>query len=121
MRGAIECKAPALKPLQTDREDLITLNLLPECLLPKDEEPITCVAAATRSRIRRKDTAEGLQSDVVQLVRTDRIQQAQNEEKWIADLKTYLSSELDQLDANAARMCGKIADKYKVDESGLLL
>ncbi|KAG3119074.1 hypothetical protein PI124_g16453 [Phytophthora idaei] len=106
---------------ETDREDFITPNLLPELLLPKDEEPIACVAAATRSRIRRKDTAEGLQSDVVQLVRTDRIQQAQNEEKWIADLKAYLSGELDQLDANAVRTCGKIADKYEVDESGLLL
>ncbi|KAG3087769.1 hypothetical protein PI124_g14918 [Phytophthora idaei] len=106
---------------EVDWEDLITLNRLPELLLPKDEEPIARVVAATRSRSRWKDAPEVLQSDVVQRVRTDRIQQAQNEEKWIADLKAYLSGELDKLDANEAQMCGKTADEYEVDKSGLLL
>ncbi|KAG2876595.1 hypothetical protein PC114_g24124 [Phytophthora cactorum] len=32
-----------------------------------------------------------------------------------------MSGELGKLDADEARLCGKIADEYEVDESGLLL
>ncbi|KAG2779665.1 hypothetical protein PC129_g7076 [Phytophthora cactorum] len=35
---------------------------------------------------------------------TEHIQQAQDEETWIADLKAYLSGELDKLDADERRV-----------------
>ncbi|ETO58427.1 hypothetical protein F444_23198 [Phytophthora nicotianae P1976] len=67
------------------------------------------MAATTRSRTRSKNSAEVLQLDVVQRIRTDRVLQAQNEEKWIVNLKAYLSGDLENLDAGA---CGKIAGDY---------
>ncbi|KAG2983210.1 hypothetical protein PC120_g24502 [Phytophthora cactorum] len=102
-------------------EDVIPLNRLSKLLLLKEEEPIARVAAVTRSRTRQGDPPEVLLSDVVQRMRAEYILQAQDEEKWIADLKAYMSGELDKLDADEARLCGKIADEYEVDESGLLL
>ncbi|ETM47957.1 hypothetical protein L914_07453 [Phytophthora nicotianae] len=79
------------------------------------------MAATTRSRTRPKNSTEALQLDVVQRIRTDRILRAQNEEKWIANLKAYLSGDLEDLDAGEARACSKIADDYDIDDSGLLL
>ncbi|KAF1790702.1 hypothetical protein GQ600_25282 [Phytophthora cactorum] len=80
---------------EADWEDLITLNRLLELLLPKDEEPIVRVVAVTRSRTRRKDPPELLKSDVVQRMRPERIQQAQDEEKWIAHARSWLLGLLD--------------------------
>ncbi|ETP28422.1 hypothetical protein F442_22284, partial [Phytophthora nicotianae P10297] len=147
MRGEIECKAPGLTPLrrraldrlrtwpaheflyqegttvtsEADHDDLVVLNRLQELLLPKDEGSVARMAATTRSRTRSKNSAEVLQLDVVQSIRTDRILRAQNEEKWIANIKAYLSGDLENLDAGEARACRKIADEYDVDDGGLLL
>ncbi|ETK70876.1 hypothetical protein L915_21795 [Phytophthora nicotianae] len=106
---------------EADCDDLVVLNRLQELLLPKNEESVARMAATTRSRTRSKNSAEVLQLDVVQRIRTDRILRAQNEEKWIVNLKAYLSGDLENLDAGEARACSKIADDYDVDDAGLLL
>ncbi|ETM56933.1 hypothetical protein L914_00175 [Phytophthora nicotianae] len=106
---------------EADCDDLVVLNRLQELLLPKDEESVARMAATTRSQTRSKNSAEVLQLDVVQRIRTDRILRAQNEEKWIVNLKAYLSGDLENLDAGEARACSKIADDYDVDDAGLLL
>ncbi|ETI29637.1 hypothetical protein F443_23248, partial [Phytophthora nicotianae P1569] len=74
------------------------------------------MAATTRSRTRAKNSTEALQLDVVQRIRADRIMRAQNEEKWIANLKAYLSGDLENLDAGEAQACSKIAGEYDVDD-----
>ncbi|GMF23837.1 unnamed protein product [Phytophthora fragariaefolia] len=51
----------------------------------------------------------------------ERIAQAHNEEKWIADLKTYLRGDLADLVAEEAKVCSKIATDYEVDDDELLL
>ncbi|ETN19455.1 hypothetical protein PPTG_21460 [Phytophthora nicotianae INRA-310] len=88
---------------------------------PKDDGSVVRMAATTRSRARSTNSAEVLQLDVVQRIRTDRILRAQNEEKWIVNLKAYLSGDLENLDAGEARACSKLADEYDVDDGGLLL
>ncbi|ETN15080.1 hypothetical protein PPTG_22070 [Phytophthora nicotianae INRA-310] len=92
-----------------------------ELLLPTDEGSVVRMAATTRSRTRSKNSTETLQLDVVQCIRADRILRAQNEEKWIANLKAYLSGDLENLDAGEAQACSKIADDYDVDDGGLPL
>ncbi|ETP45313.1 hypothetical protein F442_08263 [Phytophthora nicotianae P10297] len=106
---------------EADRDDLVVLNRLQELLLPKEEGSIARMATTTRSRTRSRNSAEVLQLDVVQRIRTDRVLRAQNEEKWIVDLKAYLSGDLEDLDAGEARACNKIAGDYDVDDGGLLL
>ncbi|ETO60053.1 hypothetical protein F444_21691 [Phytophthora nicotianae P1976] len=106
---------------EADCDDLVVLNRLQELLLPKDEGSVTRMAATTRSRTRSKNSVEVLQLDVVQCIRTDRILRAQNKEKWIVNLKAYLSGDLEDLDAGEARACNRIADDYDVDDGGLLL
>ncbi|ETI30294.1 hypothetical protein F443_22585, partial [Phytophthora nicotianae P1569] len=92
-----------------------------ELLPPTDEGSVVRMAATTRSRTRSKNSTETLQLDVVQCIRADRILRAQNEEKWIANLKAYLSGDLENLDAGEAQACSKIADDYDVDDGGLPL
>ncbi|ETL43894.1 hypothetical protein L916_05693, partial [Phytophthora nicotianae] len=104
-----------------DCDDFVVLNRLQEFQLPKDEGSVARMAATTRSRTRLKNSPEVLQLDVVQSIRTDRILRAQNKEKWIVNLKAYLSGDLENLDAGEARACNKIADDYDVDDGGLFL
>ncbi|GMF28590.1 unnamed protein product [Phytophthora fragariaefolia] len=54
-------------------------------------------------------------------MRSERIVQAQNEETWIANLKSYLRGNLADLTVVEAKACSKIADDYEVDGDGLLL
>ncbi|ETK70753.1 hypothetical protein L915_21921 [Phytophthora nicotianae] len=106
---------------EADHDDLVALNRLQELLLPKDEGFVVRMAATTRSRTRSKNSAEVLQLDVIQRIRTGRILRAQNEEKWIINFKAYLSGDLENLDAGEARSCGKIAGYYDVVDGGLHL
>ncbi|POM80759.1 LOW QUALITY PROTEIN: Reverse transcriptase [Phytophthora palmivora] len=50
----------------------------------------------------------------------ERINRAQDEEKWIVDLKACLRGDVQDLTSTEAKSCSKIADRYETDESGLL-
>ena len=106
---------------EQERQNLITLNRLDELLLPNQTDRVVKVAAITRSAARRHCQPEVLQEEVVQQVRIDRIRQAQDEERWIASLKTYLIGDVAKLKAEEAKICGRLAPDYEVDQSGLLL
>ena len=54
-------------------------------------------------------------------MRIERIRQAQDEESWIANLKTYLVGDVMELNAEELKGSAQIANDYEVDESGLLL
>jgi hypothetical protein len=100
---------------------LITLNRLDELLKPRSDSPVVHVSAVTRSTRRRRSASEALQEEIVQRMRSERIVQAQNEEKWIADLKTFLRGDVAEIPSKDAEFCSRIASDYEVDESGLLL
>ncbi|GMF44013.1 unnamed protein product [Phytophthora fragariaefolia] len=102
------------------RQHLVTRNRLVELPKPKVTDQIA-VTAVTRSARRRRLQPETLQEEVVQQMRSERIVQAQNEKKWIADLKAYLQGNLADLTAVEAKACYKIADDYDVDDDELLL
>ncbi|GMF16978.1 unnamed protein product [Phytophthora fragariaefolia] len=113
IRGEIEYKALSLKLLrqkameklrswskheflhvtsQTDIDDLATLNRLAELLVPQSQISVVKIAATTRSRQRRG--WEVLQEPLVQTMRMERIGRAQDEEKWIVDVKKYLTGDV---------------------------
>ena len=99
----------------------MTINRLPELLVPRDPSPALRVAAVTRSRALDSMPPEILQEEVVQRVRIERVRAAQDEEMWIRDLKTYLRGDWSGLTANVVSTCGKMAMNYALDEDDLLL
>ncbi|POM63128.1 reverse transcriptase, partial [Phytophthora palmivora] len=133
MKGEIECKAPGADSLasaalrresgvvivtEEERQDLVTLNRLDELLIAKNDAATVKIAAVTRSR--KKCRPQVLQEEIVQRMRMERIRRAQDEEKWIVDLKAYLRGDVQDLTVVDAKSCAKIADRYETDESGLL-
>ncbi|POM70381.1 Reverse transcriptase, partial [Phytophthora palmivora] len=96
-----------------DHEDLITLNRLGELLFAH-------LSAITRSTRARRSQPKVLEEPMVQRMRCTRIRQAQEEEKWIADLKAYLNGDGKNLAPADAKSCAKIASDYEVDENDLL-
>ncbi|KAE9323351.1 hypothetical protein PR003_g16994 [Phytophthora rubi] len=50
----------------------------------------------------------------------ERIAQAQDEEKWIVNLKNFILGDVQGLTSAEAKSCAKIAEDYEVDEVGLL-
>ncbi|KAE9276198.1 hypothetical protein PR003_g29127 [Phytophthora rubi] len=102
-------------------QELVTLNRLDEVLKPKNNDAVVHVSAVTRSAAHRRSPPECLHESVVQRMRIERIIQAQNEERWIVDLKAYLNGDVDDMPTKDARSIAKIADSYEVDENGLLL
>ncbi|POM67582.1 Reverse transcriptase [Phytophthora palmivora] len=103
---------------EEERQDLVTLNRLDELLIAKDDAATVKIAAVTRSR--KKCRPQVLQEEIVQRMRMERINRAQDEEKWILDLKAYLRGDVQDLTSTEAKNCSKIADRYETDESGLL-
>ncbi|POM67501.1 Reverse transcriptase [Phytophthora palmivora] len=103
---------------EEERQDLMTLNRLDELLIAKKDGATVKIAAVTRSR--KKCSPQMLQEGIVQRMRMERIRRAQDEEKWIVDLKAYLRGDVLDLTSAEAKSCSKIADRYKTDESGLL-
>lgn len=75
------------------------LNRLDELLLPSQEDQVVKVNAITRSAVRRRCQPEILQEVIVQQVRLECVKQTQEEDKWIADLKTYLIGDVAKLKA----------------------
>ena len=102
-------------------KDLETINRLPELLVPKDCSRVLRISAVTRSRTPAKVPADILQEEMVQRLRIERIRAAQDEEMWIRDLKWYLRGEWNNLSADVALTCGKMAITYDLDDDGLLL
>ncbi|OWY98971.1 reverse transcriptase [Phytophthora megakarya] len=76
--------------------------------------------AITRAAERQRHTPKAMEESIIQRIRCQRIRQAQDEEKWIVDLKKYLDGEVSALTAEEANACSKIATNYEVDENGLL-
>ncbi|OWY96428.1 reverse transcriptase, partial [Phytophthora megakarya] len=103
-----------------DRQDLITLNRLGEMLKPKLIETVVSVNAITRAAERQRRTPKAMDEAIIQRIRCQRIRQAQDEEKWIADLKKYLDGQVNVLTAEEAKICSKMAAYYEVDDNGLL-
>ena len=58
-------------------------------LTPKNVDPVVKIAAVTRSAVRRRRSPGVLQEEYVRQVRIERVQQAYQEEKWIANLKEF--------------------------------
>ena len=77
-----------------DRQDLITLSRLGELLVPNKVDRAIRVTAITRSSARRRCEPQILQEEIVQQVRIDRIKRAHDEERWISNLKTYLTGDI---------------------------
>ncbi|POM69081.1 Reverse transcriptase [Phytophthora palmivora] len=98
---------------EEEHQDLMTVNIL-----AKDDAAIVKIAAVTRSR--KKCYPQVLQEEIVQRMRMERINRAQDEEKWIIDLKAYLRRDVQDLTLAEAKSCSKIADRYETDKSGLL-
>ncbi|POM58113.1 Reverse transcriptase [Phytophthora palmivora] len=103
---------------EEERQDLMTLNRLEELLIAKNDATTVQITAVTRSR--KKCRPQALQEEIVQRMRMERISRAQDEEKWIVDLKAYLRGDVQDLTSTEAKSCSKIADRYETDESGLL-
>ncbi|OWY97299.1 reverse transcriptase, partial [Phytophthora megakarya] len=101
-------------------QDLVTLNRLDEILIPRTENPVVRVAEVTTQASRLRSPAGVMQEDLIREVRVDRIKKAQEEEVWIADMKKYLSGAIADLTQAEARLYGKIATDYEVDEQDLL-
>ncbi|OWY98978.1 reverse transcriptase [Phytophthora megakarya] len=89
-------------------------------LKPKLMETVVSVNAITRAAERQRRTQKAMEESIIQRIRCQRIRQAQDEEKWIADLKKYLDGEVSALTAEEAKACSKIAANYEVDENELL-
>ncbi|KAE9028150.1 hypothetical protein PR003_g15751 [Phytophthora rubi] len=105
---------------EEDKLDLIALNRLDELLIPQSADFVAHVAAVTGSARRRRVSTEVLQEEIVQRTRSEHILQAQNEERWIVDLKAYLKGEVGKPSSNEAKNCAKVADDYELDELDLL-
>ena len=105
---------------EEDRRDLITLNHLDEFLKPTQDGQLARITAVTRSVERIRNQPEVIQEDIVQIVRIRRIVQAQDEERWIVNLKNYLNGDISSLDAGEVKVCAKLAPKYEIDKNDLL-
>ncbi|OWZ10236.1 LOW QUALITY PROTEIN: reverse transcriptase [Phytophthora megakarya] len=103
-----------------ERQGLITLNRLHEILQPRSARSVTRVNAVSRSAVNRTSPPAAMDESIVRRIRSQRIKQAQDEEKWIAGLKEYLNGDLNGLSKEDAKTCSKIAATYEVDEDGLL-
>ncbi|POM75920.1 Reverse transcriptase [Phytophthora palmivora] len=88
---------------EKDREDLATLNRLSELLKPKPSDDVARIEAVTRSLDSQARSPRVLEDAIVQRKRSERIREAQNEEKWIADVKFYLKGDLGNLTADDQR------------------
>lgn len=104
------------------REDLQALNRLGEILRVQDAQVLPKVSAVTRGAARRSRLRPQAMDELSVIhIRLDRIRQVQDEEQWIATLKYYLQGDLGQLSSADASDSSKIADKFEIDDQGLLL
>ncbi|POM76566.1 LOW QUALITY PROTEIN: Reverse transcriptase [Phytophthora palmivora] len=116
--AALRRKSGVVIVTKEERQNLMTINRLDELLIAKDDIATVNIAAVTRSR--KKCRPQVLQEEIVQRMRMERIIRAQDEGKWIVDLKAYLRGDVQDLTSAEAKCCAKIAGRYETDESGLL-
>ncbi|OWZ13092.1 reverse transcriptase [Phytophthora megakarya] len=117
--AALQREEGEIVTAEEERQDLITLNRLHEILQPRSARSVTHVNAITRC-VRRTPPPAAMDESIVRRIRSQRIKQAQDEEKWIVDLKAYLNGDLNGLSKEEAKACSKIAATYEVDKDGLL-
>uniref|UniRef100_H3H9E8 Integrase catalytic domain-containing protein n=1 Tax=Phytophthora ramorum TaxID=164328 RepID=H3H9E8_PHYRM len=117
---ALQREAGAIVSAEGEIDDLIAINRLGEVLKTANDDSIVQVTAVTRSARRTRQVSASLQETIVQRMRSERIARAQNEEKWIGDLKAYLRGDVADLSSKDARLCAKIAGDYDVGEGDLL-
>ena len=89
-------------------------------LTPKDVDQAVKIAAVTRSAVRRRHSPEVLQEKFFRQIRIERIKQAQEEERWIANLKGILIGDITKLSIEEAKLWARIASEYEVNECGIL-
>ncbi|GMF19246.1 unnamed protein product [Phytophthora fragariaefolia] len=106
--AALQREAGEQVTSQTDIDDLATLNRVAELLVPQSQISVVKSAATTRSRQRRD--WEVLQEPLVKRMRMERIDRAHDEEKWIVDLKQYLTGDVREVTSREAKSCAKIAE-----------
>ncbi|GMF35715.1 unnamed protein product [Phytophthora fragariaefolia] len=82
--------------------------------------PVTTRAVSAHAAAPRTRTPEALQELVVQRLRLDRVRTAQDQERWIANLKRYMCGELGSLSKRKAKDYRDIAPQYAERESGPL-
>ncbi|POM60570.1 hypothetical protein PHPALM_30563 [Phytophthora palmivora] len=71
-----------------------------DLLIAKDDEATVKITAVTRSR--KKYRPRVLQEEIVQRMEMERICRAQDEGKWIVDLKAYLRGDVQGLTSTEA-------------------
>ncbi|POM76068.1 LOW QUALITY PROTEIN: Reverse transcriptase [Phytophthora palmivora] len=103
---------------EEERQGLMTLNRLEKLLIAKNYATTLQITAVTRSR--KNCRPQMLQEEIMQRMRIERINRAQDEEKWIVDLKAYLRGDVQDLTSTEAKSCSKIVDRNETNESGLL-
>ena len=91
-----------------------------ELLTSKSVDQVVKIAAVTCSAVSRRRSPEKLQDEFVRQVRLERIKQAQEEEKWIANLKEFRIGDITDWSSEESKLCARIASEYVVEESGLL-
>ena len=91
-----------------------------ELLTSKSVDQVVKIAAVTCSAVRRRRSPEKLQDEFVRQVRLERIKQAQEEEKWIDNLKEFRIGDITDWSSEESKLCARIASEYVVEESGLL-
>ncbi|POM71786.1 Reverse transcriptase [Phytophthora palmivora] len=116
--AALRRKSEVVIITEEERQDLMTLNRLDELLTAKNDGATVTIAAVTRSLT--KCRPQVLQEEIAQRMRMGRINRAQDDEKWIVDLKAYLRGDVLDVTLAEAKSCSKIADRYETDESRLL-
>ncbi|GMF33270.1 unnamed protein product [Phytophthora fragariaefolia] len=134
IRGEIACKAPGLQWLRKKALDRLSSWPNHDFLHMKREWNQSADKSASAALQQEEGvvvTSEDDKQDLITLNRLDellkprndsgRIILAQNEEKWIGNLKAYLQGEVVRLSAEDAKSYAKITGDYDLDEGGLLL
>uniref|UniRef100_H3GFB6 Integrase catalytic domain-containing protein n=1 Tax=Phytophthora ramorum TaxID=164328 RepID=H3GFB6_PHYRM len=118
--AALQREAGVIVTDEGEIGDLITINRLGELLQPSNDDHVVQISAVTRSARRHRQVPATTKEETVQRMRSERLVQAQDDEKWIVDLKLYLRGDVAALTARDAKVCAKIASDYEVGEDGLL-
>ena len=96
-------------------KDTLTVIRLRELLLPRTTNPTVWVAAISHADARRRHSPRIVLEEILQQLQIERINQAQDEETWISDLKIYLTEDVSTITSADEQSCALIAPGYEVD------